>query len=190
MSTLKEIGEALDVLEISGTPRNKITVLHCTSAYPAPKKDVNLRALNTIVKEFNVAVGYSDHTLGIEISIAAVALGATVIEKHFTIDRNLPGPDHKASLEPKELKELVSAIRNIEVALGDGIKRVMPSEVENLAVIRKSLIASRVIKKGETFSYDNLSIKRPGIGISPMKFDEMLGQTSKRSYTENEIIEK
>jgi N,N'-diacetyllegionaminate synthase len=190
MSTLKEIEEALNVLEISGTPRNKITVLHCTSAYPAPKKDVNLKAMNTILKEFNVAVGYSDHTLGIEISIAAVALGATVIEKHFTLDRNLPGPDHKASLEPNELKELVSAIRNIEVALGDGIKRVMPSEAENLAVIRKSLIASRVIKKGETFNYDNLSIKRPGVGISPMKFDEILGQTSKRNYAENEIIEQ
>jgi N,N'-diacetyllegionaminate synthase len=189
MSSLTEVQEALDVLESSGTPKSKVTILHCTSAYPAPKKDVNLNAMLTLKNNLNVAVGYSDHTLGLEISIAAVALGASVIEKHLTLDRNQVGPDHKASLEPNQFKELVTAIRNIEVALGDGIKKVMPSEIENLAVIRKSLVASKQIKKGEIFTLENLSIKRPGTGISPMKIDEIIGLKSKRNYVENDIIE-
>jgi N,N'-diacetyllegionaminate synthase len=189
MSSMDEIQSAINFLEESGTPRERITVLHCTTAYPVPMSDVNLRAMQSIRTKFGVDVGYSDHTLGIEISLAAVALGATVIEKHFTLDRTLPGPDHKASLEPKELKSMIDGIRNIEEALGDGIKRLMPSEASNLWVIRQSIVASRRIKKDELFTSDNLRTKRAGRGISPMRWDEVLGKRAARDFYENESIE-
>lgn len=189
MSSLEEVGDALSVLKNAGTDNDRITVLHCTSEYPAPFENVNLRAMQTISKEFGVSVGYSDHTTGIEISIAAVVLGATVIEKHFTLDRSLPGPDHKASLEPDELVALVKAIRNIEVALGDGSKMPSDGEDKNKLVARKSIVAKREISKGDSFTEDNLTTKRPGIGISPMKWHEVLGQTATRDYLPDEIIE-
>ena len=189
MSNMDEIEAAINVLEESGTHRSKITVLHCTTAYPAPMSDVNLHAMQNIHNRFNVAVGYSDHTLGIEIPIAAVALGATVIEKHFTIDRKLPGPDHKASLEPEELKSMISAIRNIELALGDGIKRLMPSEIGNLEVIRRSIVARTKIMKGDSFSIENLATKRPGHGISPMLWADVVGKVATRDYLIDEIIQ-
>lgn len=189
MSNLGEIEKALNVLEQAGTPHELITVLHCNTEYPTPMVDVNLRAMLTIRDAFDVAVGYSDHTAGIEVAIAAVALGATVIEKHFTIDRNLPGPDHKASLEPNELKAMVKAIRNIELALGDGIKRPSFSELKNKEVARKSLVASCEIKVGEIFSENNLSAKRPGAGLSPMFWDEIIGRKASRHYTVDELIE-
>lgn len=188
MATLGDIEAAIDVLEHAGTARAQITVLHCTTEYPTPMSEVNLRAMQSIQTAFGVAVGYSDHTQGIEVAIAAVAIGAVVIEKHFTLDRKLPGPDHQASLEPAELKAMVSAIRNIEVALGDGIKRLTPSEARNKPVARKSLVASRVIKVGEVFSAQNITAKRPGTGISPMRWDEVLGQVAQRSYQEDELI--
>ena len=169
MATLGDIEAAIYVIEQAGTARDQITVLHCTTEYPTPMNEVNLRAMQSIHAAFGVAVGYSDHTPGIEVSIAAVAMGATVIEKHFTLDRNLPGPDHKASLEPEELKAMVAAIRNIEVALGDGIKRLTPSEARNKPVSRKSLVASQAIKAGEVFTPQNITTKRPGTGISPMR---------------------
>lgn len=189
MSSMDEIECALNALEESGTPRARITVLHCTTAYPVPISDVNLRAMQSIRTKFGVDVGYSDHTLGIEISLAAVALGATVIEKHFTLDRTLPGPDHKASLEPKELKSMIDGIRNIEEALGDGIKRLMPSEASNLWVIRQSIVASRKIKMDELFTTENLATKRAGSGISPMRWEEVLGKKAIRDFHENELIE-
>jgi len=190
MSSMDEIAAAINILEKSGTPRAKITVLHCTTAYPVPPSDVNLRAMQSIHSEFNVAVGYSDHTLGIEISIAAVALGATVIEKHFTMDRNLPGPDHKASLEPEELQDLVNAIRNIENALGDGFKRLMPSEMMNRAIARKSIVTSEPISAGQVFTEENLTTKRPGTGISPMEWDNIIGSRAQRSYSNDELIDE
>lgn len=189
MSDLQEIDAALGILETSGTPRSKITVLHCSTAYPAEMSEVNLRAMQTIKDEFGVKVGYSDHTSGIEVSIAAVAMGASVVEKHFTKDRNLQGPDHKASLEPFELKQMIKSIRHIEMALGDGIKRIMPSETNNLLVIRKSIVASKKIKKGELFSDVNLTSKRPGTGISAMEWDNYVGKPASRDYIENELIE-
>lgn len=189
MATLGEIEAAIEVLEQAGTPRSKLTVLHCTTEYPTPMTEVNLRAMQSIHAAFGVAVGYSDHTKGIEVAIAAVAMGATVIEKHFTLDRNLPGPDHKASLEPAELKAMVTAIRNIEVALGDGIKRLTPSEARNKPVARKSLVASRAIKAGEVFTTANLTTKRPGTGISPMRWDETIGRAAQRDYIADELIE-
>ena len=189
MANLGEIEAALAVLEEAGTVREQITVLHCNTEYPTPMQDVNLRAMLSIREAFGVAVGYSDHTLGIEVPIAAVALGATVIEKHFTLDRNLPGPDHRASLEPEELKTMVSAIRNIERALGDGIKRPRPSEVKNVLIARKSIVASREIRTGERLNSDNLTVKRPGIGISPMRWDEVLGRVASRDFSEDELIE-
>jgi N,N'-diacetyllegionaminate synthase len=189
MSTLGEIEAAIDVLEHSGTQRKNITVLHCTTEYPTPMAEVNLYAMLSIHHAFGVKVGYSDHTHGIEVSIAAVAMGASVIEKHFTLDRNLPGPDHKASLEPKELKEMVSAIRNIEIALGDGIKRLTPSEARNKSVMRKSIVAIKKIEKGEIFNLQNITVKRPGTGISPMHWDEVIGRTSTRDFEENELID-
>ena len=189
MSSMDEIECALNALEESGTPRARITVLHCTTAYPVPISDVNLRAMQSIRTKFGVDVGYSDHTLGIEISLAAVALGATVIEKHFTLDRTLPGPDHKASLEPKELKSMIDGIRNIEEALGDGIKRLMPSEASNLWVIRQSIVAGRKIKMDELFTAENLATKRAGSGISPMRWEEVLGKKAIRDFQENELIE-
>lgn len=189
MSTLGDIEAAIDVLENAGTPRAKITILHCTTEYPAPMAEVNLRAMQSIHATYGTAVGYSDHTEGIEVAIAAVAMGATVIEKHFTLDCNLPGPDHKASLEPVELIAMVAAIRNVEVALGDGIKRLSPSEAINKSVVRKSLVASRAIKAGEVFTTENLTTKRPGTGISPMQWDDVLGQSARRDFLVDELIE-
>ena len=188
MSTLGEIEAAIGVLEQAGTLRAKITVLHCTTEYPTPMKEVNLRAMQSIHNAFDVSVGYSDHTQGIEVATAAVAMGATMIEKHFTLDRKLPGPDHQASLEPPELKTMVVAIRNIELALGDGIKRLTPSEAKNKLVARKSLVASRGITAGELFTAENLSAKRPGTGISPMRWDEFIGQVAQKNYNEDDLI--
>lgn len=189
MATLGDIEAAIDVLEQAGTPRRKLTVLHCTTEYPTPMTEVNLLAMQSIHAAFGVAVGYSDHTQGIEVAIAAAALGATVIEKHFTLDRKLPGPDHQASLEPAELKAMVVAIRNIEVAMGDGIKRLTPSEIRNKPVVRKSLVANRAIKAGDVFTAENVSAKRPGIGISPMQWDELLGTMALRDFAADELIE-
>ncbi len=189
MATLGEIEAALSILEKAGTQKGLITVLHCNTDYPTPMNDVNLLAMLTIRDAFGVEVGYSDHTLGIEVPVAAMALGATIIEKHFTLDRNLPGPDHRASLEPGELKAMVQAIRNIELALGDGIKRTSKSEARNKPIARKSLVASRPISKGETFTQDNLAVKRPGTGISPMCWDEVVGRSAPRDFSINELIE-
>lgn len=189
MATLGEIEAAIEVLEQAGMPRSNLTVLHCTTEYPTPMAEVNLRAMQGIHAAFGVAVGYSDHTSGIEVAIAATALGAAVIEKHFTLDRDLPGPDHKASLEPTELKAMVAAIRNIELALGDGIKRLTPSETRNKPVARKSLVASRPIKSGELFSAHNITVKRPGTGVSPMRWDEVIGRVSSRNFEADELIE-
>jgi len=189
MATLGEIEAAIEVLEQVGTPRVNITVLHCTTEYPTPMTEVNLRAMHSINKAFGVAVGYSDHTSGIEVAIAAVAMSASVIEKHFTLDRNLPGPDHKASLEPKELKAMVAAIRNIEVALGDGIKRITPTEARNKPFVRKSLVASRAIKAGEIFTAENITTKRPGTGISPMRWDEVMGKKVSQDFVADDLIE-
>ena len=189
MATLGEIEAALEVLEQAGTLRDRITVLHCNTEYPTPMADVNLRAMLAIRDAFGVAIGYSDHTAGIEVAIAAVALGATVIEKHFTLDRNLPGPDHRASLEPEELTAMVSAIRHIEEALGDGIKRPSTSELKNQAVARKSLVAACAIRAGEAFSERNLAAKRPGTGLSPMRWDELLGRKAPRAFAPDELIE-
>ena len=190
MSNLNEIESAILTLEDSGVNRSDITVLQCTTAYPTPISDVNLRGMLGIKDRFNVSVGFSDHTLGFEIPIAAVALGATIIEKHFTLDRMLPGPDHKASLEPTELREMIKGIRNVESALGDGVKRIMPSEIENLSVARKSIVTKYPIKKGELFSEENLTTKRPGIGVSPIKWDEVLGQSALRDYESDELIDE
>ena len=189
MATMGDIEAAIDVLVQAGTTRSLITVLHCTTEYPTPMSEVNLHAIQSIQAAFGVAVGYSDHTAGIEVAIAAVALGATVIEKHFTLDKSLPGPDHKASLEPDELKAMVSAIRNIEMALGDGIKRLTPSEAHNKPVARKSLVASKAIKAGEVFCAENITIKRPGTGISPMNWDAVIGCKAVRDFAVDELIE-
>ena len=187
MSDLDEIDEAISALKDNGA--RKITLLHCNTQYPTPMEDVNLNAMLTLKDRYNCDVGYSDHTLGIEVPIAAVALGATVIEKHFTLDRNMEGPDHKASLEPKEFKSMVSAIRNIEKALGTGNKVASPSETENKDIARKSIVASRMIKKGEVFSKDNITTKRPGSGISPMRWYNVIGAVAKRDFQEDELIE-
>ncbi|MGO9514285.1 MAG: N-acetylneuraminate synthase [Steroidobacteraceae bacterium] len=189
MATLREIEWALKVLESAGTPRERITVLHCNTDYPTPMADVNLRAMRTIAEAFSVSVGYSDHTLGIEVAIAAVALGACVIEKHFTLDRTLQGPDHKASLEPRDLKAMVLAIRNIEQALGDGIKRPSASEAKNISIARKSLVAAHPIRAGEIFSIVNLAVKRPGTGLSPTRWDEVIGRRAPRDFAADELIE-
>jgi N,N'-diacetyllegionaminate synthase len=188
MTTLEEIGESLEVLEKSGTPRKNITVLQCNTEYPTPMEDVNLNAMLTIREAFGVAVGCSDHTLGIEVPIAAVALGAKVVEKHFTLDRHLSGPDHKASLTPNELKSMVKAIRNIEKALGNGIKSPRPSELNNIPIVRKSLVAATVIRTGERFTDTNLTVKRPGTGISPMCWDDVIGRSAKRDFEADELI--
>ena len=189
MAGMGDIEAAINVLEQAGTVRSLITVLHCTTEYPTPMAEVNLRAMQSMQAAFGVAVGYSDHTASIEVAIAAAALGGTVIEKHFTLDKNLPGPDHKASLEPDELKAMVLAIRNIEIALGDGIKRLTPSEARNKLVVRKSLVASKAIKVGEVFSTENITIKRPGTGISPMNWDDVMGRKSARDFAVGEVIE-
>lgn len=187
MCELQEIDEAIKVLKTNGT--TDITLLHCNTQYPTPYKDVNLRAMETLRNRYKVKVGYSDHTKGIEVPIAAVALGAEVIEKHFTLDKNLPGPDHKASLEPKELAAMISSIRNIEEALGSPNKTASNSERENIAIARKSIVAAKNIKKGEVLTIDNLTTKRPGTGISPMRWNEVLGSKAIRDFVEDEVIE-
>lgn len=186
MSNLSEIKKALEVLNIS---KDKIIVLHCNTEYPTPMKDVNLKAMNLLKKELGIEIGYSDHTLGIEIPIAAVAMGATVIEKHFTLDKNMEGPDHKASLEPSELKEMVKAIRNIELALGEEKKEATISESKNKDIARKSIVAKCNIRKGEIFTEENLTVKRPGKGISPMEWDNVIGKKAIRDFFEDELIE-
>lgn len=190
MSTLDEISKALTILESAGTRRDRIAVLHCNTEYPTPFQDVNLRAMHTISNAFpGLAVGYSDHTLGIEVSVAAVALGATIIEKHFTLDRTLQGPDHLASLIPSELIYMVNAIRNIEDAIGDGVKCPSPSERGNRSVARKSIVAARCIVINEMFTEENLTVKRPGTGMSPMLWDEVIGEKADRDYSVDDLIE-
>ena len=190
MATFGEIDSALEVLEGAGTSRQQITILHCNTEYPTPMQDVNLRAMCGIREAFGVAVGYSDHSSGIEVPIAAVALGATVIEKHLTLDRDLPGPDHKASLEPEEFKAMVSAIRNVQLAMGDGIKRPSPSEAKNKPTVRKSLVAAKQIRAGEQFTAENVGVKRPGTGISPMRWDEVIGKRAWRDFKEDEALDR
>jgi N,N'-diacetyllegionaminate synthase len=189
MATMEEIAGAINAITKAGFDKKNITVLHCNTEYPTPMKDVNLLAMHDIKNQFEVKIGYSDHTLGIEVPIAAVALGATVIEKHFTLDRKMEGPDHVASLEPAELKAMVNAIRNIEAALGDGIKKPSSSEIKNKAIARKSIVAAKKIKQGELFSEDNITVKRPGIGISPMMWDEVLGNRAIKDFEEDALIE-
>ena len=188
MSDLKEIGDAIKILTNAGTLKENITVLHANTMYPTPMEDVNLRAMQTIQNKFDVAVGYSDHTLGIEVDIAAVAMGATIIEKHFTIDKTMDGPDHKSSIDPEELKAMVSSIRNIEKALGSSIKKPSKSEKPNIIMARKSIVASKSIKKGELFTVNNLTTKRPGTGLSPMKWDSIIGKVAKRDYQIDDLL--
>lgn len=188
MCEMSDISAAMNELQKYGVQKNQITILHCNTEYPTPYKDVNLLAMQQIKKEFDVAVGYSDHTKGIEVPIAAVALGASVIEKHFTLDRNMEGPDHKASLEPDELKAMASAIRNIEKSLGTGNKTVSESERKNIAIARKSIVAACNIKKGDVLTEDNLTVKRPGTGISPMKWEEVIGTKAIKDFAEEEMI--
>jgi N,N'-diacetyllegionaminate synthase len=189
MSTMKEIEEAIAALKNSGFDTNNLSILHCNTEYPTPMQDVNLNAMLSIRDKFGVRIGYSDHTLGIEVPVAAVAMGAQIIEKHFTLDKNLPGPDHKASLEPSELIAMVKAIRNIEKALGDSNKEPSPSEMKNMAIARKSIIASKNIRKGEVLSEENITVKRPGTGISPMKWDAVIGTKAIRDFSADELIE-
>ncbi|MCK9337535.1 MAG: N-acetylneuraminate synthase [Arcobacteraceae bacterium] len=188
MANLGEIESAIDILVHGGTPKDNITLLHVNSEYPTPMADVNLKAMNTIGNAFGMKFGYSDHTLGIEVPIAAVALGACVIEKHFTLDCGMHGPDHRASLNPQGLKDMVSAIRNIELALGDGIKKASQSEAKNKAIARKSVVAKTAIKAGEIFTEENITVKRPGTGICAMKWDEVIGQKASKDYLEDELI--
>lgn len=188
MADMGEIEDALDVLVQAGTPKENITVLHANTMYPTPMEDVNLKAMMTIGCAFDIPFGYSDHTLGIEVDIAAVAMGASVIEKHFTLDKTMEGPDHKASLEPDELKAMVDAIRNIELALGNGIKKPSNSEKPNMTIVRKSIVASRSIQKGEVLTEKNMTVKRPGNGISPMRWDEVVGSIAKKDYVADELI--
>ena len=189
MADLEEVRNALDVLLDYGSSKSDVTILHCTTDYPAAMGDVNLQAMVTMRDAFGVKIGYSDHTLGYEVAVAAVSLGAVVIEKHLTLDRESAGPDHAASLEPEEFANMVRAIRNIEIALGDGIKRPQSSEFANMAVARKSLVASERIQEGEAFTSMNISAKRPGSGLSPMLWDEIIGQKATREYAPNEMIE-
>ncbi len=189
MCEVEEVEAALQVLEQGGVKRSDIIVLHCNTEYPTPMADVNLRAMDDLRRSLGVEVGYSDHTKGIEVPIAAVALGATVIEKHFTLDKTMEGPDHKASLEPDELKAMVDAIRNIEQALGDGHKHVSPSERKNMDIARKSIVAARDIRKGEVLTEENITTKRPGNGISPMRWDSVIGTTAIRDFGYDELIE-
>jgi N,N'-diacetyllegionaminate synthase len=188
MSTLDEVHNALNILIESGADKEQITILHCNTEYPTPMKDVNLKAMLTIKDELGVNIGYSDHTLGIEVPIAAVAMGATVIEKHFTLDRNMPGPDHRASLEPVELREMVTAIRNIEKAMGSKVKEPSPSEIKNMPIARKSIVAKNPIKKGELFTEENLTVKRPGTGISPMEWNTIIGKAASSDYKMDDLI--
>lgn len=187
MSTMEDINNAIVVLKENGV--GELTVLHCTTEYPTPFTDVNLKAMLSIKEKFNVNVGYSDHTKGIEVPIAASALGALVIEKHFTLDNTMEGPDHKASLEPDELKKMVDSIRHIELALGSGVKEPAKSEIKNMKIARKSIIAKKGIKAGEAFTEENLTVKRPGNGISPMKWFEVIGEIAVRDFEEDELIE-
>lgn len=187
MSTMGEIEEAVNILKDNGA--SEIVILHCTTEYPTPYEDVNLNAMLAIKEKFGYDVGYSDHTMGIEVSIAAVALGAKVIEKHFTLDRTMDGPDHKASLEPSELKTMVDAIRNIELSMGTGIKEPADSEKKNIAIARKSIVSNQSIKKGDILTETNLTVKRPGDGISPMKWFEIIGTKAIRDFEEDELIE-
>ena len=189
MSDLGDVQAAVHILVSAGTKRDKITVLHANTQYPTPVEDVNLQAMLTLGRELGLAYGYSDHTLGIEVPIAATALGASVIEKHFTLDRNMSGPDQKASLEPNELEAMVRSIRNIEQALGDGVKAVTASERENLAVARKSIVAACAISEGEFFTEENIVSKRPGTGVSPMCWDDVIGQKAQRDYREDEPLD-
>lgn len=186
MSNMQEVKEAVDIIRQNGS--EDITVLHCNTQYPTPMEDVNLRAMISMREELELPVGYSDHTQGIEVPIAAAAMGATVVEKHFTLDKTMEGPDHKASLEPDELSEMVKAIRNIEKALGDGNKNKTESEKDNLSIVRKSIVAACRIEKGELFTEKNLTVKRPGNGISPMKWDEIIGKVSDKTYEVDEVI--
>ena len=188
MANLGEIEAAINVIIQAGSNRKNITILHANTEYPTPMKDVNLKAMVTIGNAFNTNYGYSDHTLGIEVPIAAVALGASIIEKHFTLDKNMPGPDHRASLEPHELISMIQAIRNIEQALGSTVKKPSPSEAKNKSIARKSLVAKTSIKKGEFFTEENLTIKRPGTGISPMRWDEVIGTKAVNNYQEDDLI--
>ena len=188
MCTMQEVKNTLNILCKAGVEKSDITVLHCNTEYPTPMEDVNLKAMLSMKKDLGVKVGYSDHTLGIEVPIAAVAMGATVIEKHFTLDRTMDGPDHAASLEPDELKQMIYSIRNIENAMGDGQKNPSKSEESNIDVVRKSIVASRNIKAGENFTEDNLSVKRPGTGISPLKWDELLGSEANKDFKADELI--
>ena len=188
MAELSEVGAAIESLEIAGLPKEKITLLHCTTEYPAPIHDVNLRAMDAMASSFDVRVGYSDHTEGVEVAIAAVALGAKVIEKHFTLDKNLPGPDHRASLEPVDLKLMIDAIRKIETALGSDQKMCTSSEKKNVALVRKSIVAATPIEEGEAFTEENLTVKRPGTGLSPMLWDRVLGSRASRSFQIDERI--
>ena len=188
MTDIGEIEDAMDILISAGTKKENIIVLHANTEYPTPMEDVNLKAMVTIGKTFDVDFGYSDHTLGIEVDIAAVAMGACCIEKHFTLDKTMEGPDHKASLEPDELKAMVKAIRNIELALGNGIKKPSKSESKNISIARKSIVAKGEIKKGEIFSTNNLAVKRPANGISPMRWDEIIGTVATKDYKEDELI--
>jgi N,N'-diacetyllegionaminate synthase len=188
MANLLEIKEALKILISHGTKKKNITVLQCNTEYPTPLKDANVRAMLTIKKKFKVNIGYSDHTEGIEASLVAAALGAKVIEKHITLNKNLSGPDHKASITPKELKKMVEEIRKVTVALGNGVKKVSPSEGKNIKISRPSIVAAKEIKKGEKFTIKNLTIKRPGNGISPMKLFKVIGKIAKKRFLEDELI--
>tara|TARA_B100001093_G_scaffold493221_1_gene535171 strand:- start:10718 stop:11713 length:996 start_codon:yes stop_codon:yes gene_type:complete len=188
MSDINEIRDALGILTESGTKKDNITVLHANTEYPTPLKDVNLKAMVKIGNTFDIKYGYSDHTLGIEVAIAAVAMGASCIEKHFTLNKKIQGPDHKASLEPDELKEMVKIIRNTEVALGSSIKKPSNSEMKNIEIVRKSIVASTNITKGDKFTDKNITIKRPGKGISPMRWDEVIGTNATKDYTKDELI--
>ena len=188
MSDLSDVEEAVKVLKDNGA--EDITLLHCTTEYPAPYEDVNLKAMETMAEKFDLPVGYSDHTKGIEIPVAAVARGACVIEKHFTLDRNMEGPDHKASLEPQELKQMVDSIRNVEVAIGDGVKKVSASELKNQDIARTSIIAKTKINAGDEFTEENITTKRPGNGINPMRWFDLLGKKAKHDYEEDYLIEK
>ena len=188
MCRLDEIESAINILEKAGSSHSNISVLHCNTEYPTPFSDVNLQAILTIKEKLNVKTGYSDHTIGIEIPVAAVALGATIIEKHFTLDKSMEGPDHKASLDPDELKKMVQAIRNVEISIGTGVKEPSPSEMKNIVVARKSIVAACRIKKGEVFTEKNITVKRPGNGISPMLWDQIIGKHAKKDFEPDELI--
>ncbi|WP_400262030.1 N-acetylneuraminate synthase [Sphingobacterium sp. SG20118] len=190
MCTMEDIDAAVAVFLKEGTPIENITILHCNTEYPTPMQDVNLKAMKSIQDKFGTQVGYSDHTLGIEVPIAAVTLGAKVIEKHFTLDKNMPGPDHAASLEPTELNAMVKAIRNIEQAMaGSGVKKPSNSEIKNIAIARKSIVATYAISRGDVFSEENITVKRPGSGLSPMLWDQIIGQVASRDFNADDLIE-